>query len=245
MDLITEINNLPEFEKVMRQSVREVKRAMWHGTRRSIARYRAEFLDKATADSGIRRGAKRNPRSLGNPKGPLGSKFRWAVYPKNPEKRRDSLHLTATSDVRGELYTFSKPADYLENPQVIRPKNRFLAIPMRGSGKPNVARLRSGERLPRVKPNWSSPEKARDKNPNYKFWSVNRGGYRLIWAKRVYRSAARNSNAKPFIAFVLVPRVNMKKNFLEFASGFENFRPQIIRRFREELQKALVRATRV
>ena len=245
MDIMAEIANLPEFEKVMRQSVREVKRGMWHGTRRGIAAYRRTFLDKATADSGIRPGSRRNPRGAGNPRGPLGSKFRWEVFPKNPDNRRDSLHVTASSNVRGELYTFAKPADYLENPQTIRPKRKFLAIPLRGAGKPNTARLRSGERHPRVKPNWKDPKTARDKNPNYRFWFVNRGTYRLVYAKRVYRSQRRNANSRPFVAFILVPRINMRTNFLEFISGFENFRPEIVRRFREELVEALKRAVRV
>ena len=245
MDLKAEIENLPEFQELLDRCGTELNRAMWHGTRRSLASYRSKFLDKASSSSGVRRGPKRNPAGTPHPKRPLGSKFRWTVHPANPKNRRDSLHITSESKVKGELYTFSKASDYLENPQTIRPKRKYLAIPMMRAGHPNTSKLRAGERRPRAKPNWMSPETAIQKNPHYEFWLVDKGSYQLMWARRIYKQKKRDKASKPFIAFVYTPKVNMSKSFLEFYSGFDDYRPEIVDRFFDELDKGLDRAWRV
>lgn len=239
MNFQAEIENLKSFQQAMNRSEAETARAAWTATRRSLARFRNEFLKDTPANIRGRKGG--NPKRDARPTAGLGPKFRWKVKPEAPPRPRGSgfskgEHVTKLNTVEGEFFTMSPAAKYLENPQTITAKGAWMGIPIAVSGNPNTAPLRKGERKPRVRKGWRTvPQILRNHKRQYEFKFQAKVGHTIMWARR------KNKAGPPFAVMLLVRRVTMTTSYLKFFDQFDQFRPGVVRRFDEEYKKALKR----
>ena len=231
MKLEAEITNLKSFQKAMDQGDAVVAQGMYVGTRRSMARFRSEFLKKTPAE--IRKGnVKANPKGQPGPTAGIGQRFRWVVHPENPNKSSWSVdHVKNMGDVTGSLFTASKAAERLETPGTRTAKGAWMGIPIALSGNPNTAKLRAGSKSYRAKPSWKTVRSIL-KRPGYEFKFQAKTGHTILWAKKKGKS-------RPFPVMLLVRSIHMKKEYLQFFELFEKFRPEVIRRFDESLNEAI------
>lgn len=233
MDLSMEITNLDSFKRAMIEGEAIAARGLWHGTRRSLAALRRDFLKSSPVDMGGRN-RKSNPKR--DPAGrirTLGSTFRWVVEPKNPVKRQawSSGHVKELKTVTGSFQTASTVAESLEEGPTITTNGAWLGIPIALEGNPNAAKRKKGQRNSRAKPSW---RKTSDilKKPGYNFKFSPQGQKMLLYAKK-----KKPENSRPFLVMLLVKKVNMKRGTLNFYGFGKKFEPEMLRRFDVELQK--------
>ena len=149
---------------------KEVGRALWNGTGRSLGFLRREFMQGTKVSLGKNPRESKGKQKSHNPKR-RGIAFRWV---RKPEKKSQ---VTKSKQVRGALFTHSTAALGLEKGSAVTPKKgKYLVIPILIAGQPNTANRKQGKSPLAVKPNWATFKKFKEKNGNrYEYDIKNRG----------------------------------------------------------------------
>jgi hypothetical protein len=234
--------SLTEFGELLKLAgEKEVGRAMWTATGRSLGFLRREFLDESRVHLGKNPKESKGAQKSHNPK-TRGIAFRWI---RTPKKRSEVKH---SKQVKGALFTHSTAALGLEKGSPVRPKRgKYLVIPILIPGQPNTANRKQGKSSIRVKPNWATFRKFKEKNGNrYEYELKDRGTHKVVYARRRYKllksgnKSKRGREASWFPIFTMMPRVRMPKR-LGYFKSYRNNKSGVVRRFREELDKAIAR----
>ena len=234
--------SLTEFGDLLKISGdKETGRALWTGTGRSLGFLRREFLRETRVHLGKNPKESKGPQKSHNPK-TRGIAFRWIRTPKKKSM------VTKSRQVNGALFTHSTAALGLEKGSPVRPKRgKYLVIPILISGQPNTANRKQGKSPMRVKPNWATFRKFKEKNGNrYEYSLKDRGTHKVVYARRRYKllksgnKSKRGKEAVWFPIFTMMRRVKMPKR-LGFFEFYERHKGGVEFRFREELDKAIAR----
>lgn len=231
-----DIQNLKSFKKAMASSEVVLARGLWHGTSRSLGGFRKDFLAKTPANIRGKKSGNAGGAGASSQPPPIGRSFRWQMFPPTPPggKFGSSGHVKTVKSVSGEIGTRSTAAESMEEGGVITASGPYLGIPIVKPGNDNAKRRRSGELRPRAKPSW---RKTADilKKTAYNFQFQVKGTYTILWARH------KKTEAKPFPVMLLIKRIEMKKDGLEFFKIFEKMKPETLRRYDKEIIKQLDR----
>lgn len=233
-DFSLEIPNLQNFLKLLSESPGLMREAQWEASRRGLASFRREWLKKVPV--------KIKGREAGNPGAgarrakTIGGSFRWIVKPATAAEAR-----AGKNQLYASFYTESFAAHGLEVGGTVKPKKRnVLAIPIALAGKPNAGK--DGQ----PKPQWKDLKQVMATQRNqYRFHFVDRGQHRIVYAQRRMRDyTGKRQEARPFPIFLLKERTSTKRDRLTLMKSWRAYRPEVTRRYAEEIDKRLERIAR-
>lgn len=223
-----EIEGQDSFEKLLRASPDRLSRALFRGTRRSLAGFRKDFLAKVPVNIKGKRSTPSAARGRN-----IGRSFIWEMEPKS-----EASVSRRTRDIGGVIYTNSRAAKGLEIGGTVRPdESQFLAIPISEPFGDN-----HGSRG--IKPSWKSMKNVlATKRRTYRFLYIRTSRGTIVKAQK---RRPRGGDQRAFPIFFLTKSLTTEPGRLRYYRTWDsasNAR-KIERRVMQEIDKELRQITR-